>query len=215
MYFLNTNLFAASAVALALCGPARADQVFNGVTYAQLKSVVTHMGVETQERTTNQGNKYILVHVPNSNITFASTTASCPNGQNIACLGFANFVVLDGSLSDTNRFNQSNQFLKAYPASSAANTIFTLESFAIGGVTDLNVASAAGYFANFVKAMTSKTSSAEPAKPTAPSFTSLAKAQAFFADLAKQSLSTTGKAPAPNAESMGAFADYLNGAKAK
>lgn len=167
-----------------------ADQIYDGMTFAQFKAIVTTMNWQTIEKVTPKGNGYFNVTVPGTEISFLATMASCDNDVNVnQCDGFSFLYqnANDMSASAMTAFNRDTRFVVARVLGSGRTGI--VGDYYARGVTDNYVRNAAAWYTSRLAAHldgSSVTSMNGQSPPSAYLFASPMSASTFFAQLAKK-----------------------------
>jgi len=205
-----------------LClGPARAQgtEVYDGITYAQFKSILSQTKLGLAESVTQKGNRYLTVTVPGATAPFVATVMDCSAGQDQPCEGFAYLYIETRrpmNASAMVQFSKDTSFVKATPAIvDPSHSVITGEFYARGGVTPQYVTHAGAFYTavleSFLKgsgaiAMNGRTTPALTfAKPMRP--------EQFFADLAAKGGGKPALAGATAPVIDEALIDALNGGR--
>jgi hypothetical protein len=212
------RLFGVVFAAMGTAGgqPVLADQIYDGMTFAQFKAIVTTMNLQATEKVTAKGNGYFDVTVPGTEISFLATMASCDNDVNAnanQCDGFS-FIhptASEMSASAMTAFNRDMKFVVAKVLGSGRTGI--MGQFYARGVTDNYVRNAAAVYTSQLAAHldnSSVTSMNGQSPPPAYLFASPMSASTFFAQLAKKGNGKTAGAVPRNDVLDAAIVDSLH-----
>jgi hypothetical protein len=189
---IRHRLFGVVFAAMCAAGaqPVLAEQIYDGMTFAQFKAIVTTMDLQATERVTQKGNGYFAITVPGTAISFLATMASCENDVNTSqCDGFAFIHPTAGEMSASamTAFNRDMRFViaRSFPSGSTA----IVGEYYARGVTDNYVRNAAAFYTSRLAAYldnSSVTSMNGQRPPSAYLFASPMPANAFFTQLAKE-----------------------------
>ena len=131
-------------------GAARAEtvDVYDGLSHAQLKSILSQTNMGLSEQVTQKGVPYLIITIEGGTVPFVGVGTDCKDGQ---CDGFT-FFFIDGkhpmSAEGMAQFNKAVFFVKARPGvADAADVVITSEFFARGGVTARHVIFSAALYA--------------------------------------------------------------------
>src|SRR5262249_34497714 len=121
--------------------------IYDGLTYAQLKSILSTTQLGLTEKATDKGNKYLIVSAKGLSAPFIATTMNCEKGQAAPCDGFT-FFFIDKNNTMTSAqiasYNREHHFTKVAPAEN--HPLLNGEYYARGGVTESLVRSAGAYY---------------------------------------------------------------------
>ena len=165
------------------------ETIYDGLTFAQFKSILATTKLTLEERTTQKGNKYVVITIPGAATSFIGSMVSCPKDRAQPCDGFSYFFIEDKRTMTTDamaRFNREYQFLKALPSlSNPNNTVIENKTYAVGGITAKHVLAAGAYYtAAVADYRSSGTIAGAPGTTSKLSFTKSIQPEAFFAELA-------------------------------
>lgn len=147
------NLLQSAALAGVLIGSglgAAEAQVYDGITYPQLKAILSKTPLGLTEKVTDKGNRYLIIMASGVEVPFIATTVDCESGQDIACEGFSFFYIEpNGPMTQSamTKFNTQTHFVKATTIpGNVPHSLIQGEYYARGGITDQNILNAGSYF---------------------------------------------------------------------
>jgi hypothetical protein len=129
---------------------AESAEVYDGLSFTQLKAMLSRTNLMLTEQTTDKGYHYLIVAAPGMTDPFIATMRDCGNGAEGACEGFAFFGLPANGLSESgmSQFNVETPFVKAMPMKGdKPKTVIQGEYYARGGITDRYIVNSAAYFA--------------------------------------------------------------------
>jgi hypothetical protein len=176
-----------------LClGAARAEgaEVYDGLTYAQFKSILSQTKLGLAESVTKKGNRYLTVTVPGATAPFVATVAACSAGQDQPCEGFAYIYIDTKHPMDTSTMGQFNRdaiFVKVVP-DDASHPVLKGEFYARGGVAPQYVTHAGAFYTAVLETYLTQAAGAVAMNGRTPTpalmFAGRTRPEEFFAELA-------------------------------
>jgi hypothetical protein len=188
-------------------GSAHAQEaIYDGLTFAQFKSILSATNLTLEERTTQKGNPYLIISVTGATAPFIGTMISCPDDRTQPCDGFIYFYIDNKRIMNAAamaQFNREFRFLKAIPAlSDATRPVIQNENYAIGGIAGGNVRAAGANYTAGLEAYHASGTIAAGGSITSVAFTTSMKAEQYFAELAARAAGKPMQAVGPIDEAL-------------